>query len=949
MTTPQTGWPCYPISLPYQVPGHSYFTGDYAGVLVSSQAIPCFYNKVTEKRTPKENRRFLLERSVFDLVEGHPYLALTDQKLLVWYLSLSPDDRKIIQDDGGLYQFLHQHPSLELSKHHVYVKYNIGVNSPVQLTTTYNKHRSVTTRVEKCRCDLELEEMLSNTLSENSSLPRCNNSRSGSHKKKSQEMRPTKQIAHPQDSFQTAYNSPFTESHQKAHQVGLSRSNSSGAVCKDPAAMVSFSLDMELERCRQKGKPELSGQISVAQDQSPNFTCAEISQLQSEWSTIKRESSEYYTLDSIQMDDTEYCDKSLTQSGEPEKNNSLLAFKGISTSRETFAQPVDETYSNTACQNYTVYGSEYPAGDDQVSSSLEDPSNNFYSLMEDDKSILICMPVEAQKAPVSVVHSGVVTTISEEPAGSSETLKADDCPMKISTAEKYTSPMPRAPTCDAMVGTDLTEGVLAFTQTEDPATADKDIITEVHMADLDYLAEEFTKIKMAQVKPREQKKKINSQGHRLRKECDCMQRAQQAELCLLALQYNMCRQHCWRLYCTSAEGGQLSTMLKEPPANIVTVLQNLESDYKQMRDKILAGVPLEQLKPLSVDCEKIVTQASYIPTQISDVLGNKSSWSSQQSQENSEAPGGGTRYSEGQDSNGYQGGQKKQIPANQLTKDSCKSRRAVTLVPQERGTICKAYKPEEKQTTGACEELNMSEAWFDAEEDLEHAAAAQIGEESKDKRDESTSEETKNSILCVNLPSNVTESEVMQWFEKYQASEVSISTLNNDLRVAIVMVANAEGAVTDLNGYIMQGHTLNVGLINRATAGSQSQASTSICGPESSQDTTKPPTSKTDSSSTHRQLITQPPLSSSLNNRKVVCISPTAKGTCVPQHYGTMGSFDTLMAQLTQLHPDIGRQRIVDALIELRTKHQGVLSGLPLRTIREMTSELLTRPASSTQ
>lgn len=185
----------------------------------------------------------------------------------------------------------------------------------------------------------------------------------------------------------------------------------------------------------------------------------------------------------------EYCDKSLTQSGEPEKNNSLLAFKGISTSRETFAQPVDGTYSNTACQNYTAYGSEYSAGDDQASSSLKDHSDKFYSLMEEDKSILICLPAEAQKAPASVVHSGLVTTISEEPAGSSETLKADECPMKISTAEKYTSPMPRAPTCDAMVGTDLTEGVLAFTQTEDPATADKDIITEVHMADLDYLAE----------------------------------------------------------------------------------------------------------------------------------------------------------------------------------------------------------------------------------------------------------------------------------------------------------------------------------------------------------------------------------------------------------------------------------------------------------------------------
>lgn len=97
------------------------------------------------------------------------------------------------------------------------------------------------------------------------------------------------------------------------------------------------------------------------------------------------------------------------------------------------------------------------------------------------------------------------------------------------------------------------------------------------------------------------------------------------------------------------------------------------------------------------------------------------------------------------------------------------------------------------------------------------------------------------------------------------------------------------------------------------------------------------------------QLITQPPLSCSIRNRKVVCISPTAKGTFVPQHYGTMGSFDTLMAELTQRHPEVGRQRIVDALMELQAKHRGVLSGLPLRTIREMTSELLTRPVSDTQ
>lgn len=55
---------------------------------------------------------------------------------------------------------------------------------------------------------------------------------------------------------------------------------------------------------------------------------------------------------------------------------------------------------------------------------------------------------------------------------------------------------------------------------------------------------------------------------------------------------------------------------KNLPADILNVLQKLESDYTQMRDEILAGVPLEQLEPLSVDSEKTTTGASYIPAQV---------------------------------------------------------------------------------------------------------------------------------------------------------------------------------------------------------------------------------------------------------------------------------------------------------------------------------------------
>ncbi|XP_070771062.1 LOW QUALITY PROTEIN: RNA-binding protein 44 [Enoplosus armatus] len=972
VTVFQTVWPGFPLTLPYEgtAARPSYLPSDYAGMMAPSRMIPYFYNTVIEKPSPKENRIFFLDRSVFDLVDAHPYLALTDPKLLGWYLSLSPEDRKIIQDEGGFHQFLQRHPALELSRHHVYVKYNTGSSSPAQPTITSNKHASRTSGAKKCRCEkpqthLDLQ-MLPNNVRGTLTLLGCSNRTwNGSRKHSDEEICHTKRLVHLQDSVQTAFNSPIKEepNHQQLRfpfwqkyekiqvfsplsQLNEERlswqmagSSSSAAVCRDPASLASFSVDMEPERCSQGGQSVLRSQTAMTHGQSAQFTYAEVNPLQSEWPTIERVSpSEYYSFDSIHMDGTEYKDRSVIPSVELEQGSSPLG-------------PVEENGTNGVCQEHVAYGNDYIVGDDEASLSFEDQSHTFHSIREDDKSILVCLTSEDMKAHINSVHSDPVTTNGEALAASSETVTSDQSVAKTDTAEKYTSPMPGVTTCDMMVGTELALRTPAVTQTEDPATSDKHVITEVHMADLDYLAEEFIKLKMA----REQKAKMKSAGCKLRTECDCIQRAQQAELCLLALQYSMCRQHCWRLYYTSAEGGQLTQMPKNPPANIVSVLQKLESDYNQMKDKILAGVPLQQLKPLFVESEKVTTGASYIPAQIlGDVLATVPSWSSQEPQKHNTS-GEENGCADNQSRNGFQHSQRKE---KQIKKEISKVRRAVTLVSQDRDAIRNVHKQEKNQISTACKELNMSEAWYDAEEDLEPAGpavAAETGQDAtgvlKDKSNESASEEAERSVLCVsNLPSNVTESDVMLWFEKYHPSEVSISALKNDLRVAIVMMSgpqSAEAAARELNGCSMQGRTLHVELINRAIGGSQSRASASISG--SSQDATEPQTSKSDSSSTGRKLITQLPLSSSLKNRKVVCISPTAKGTCVPQHYGTMGSFDILMAELTQHHPDAGRQRIVEALMELKAKHQGVLSGLPLRTIREMTSELLTGPEGPTQ
>ncbi|XP_068590332.1 RNA-binding protein 44 isoform X2 [Cebidichthys violaceus] len=866
-----TVWPGWP---PY-----TYVASEYAHVGVPLHCVmPCFYNMVAGKPGPKAIRRFYLERSVFDLVDYHKFLSLTDPKLLGWYLCLSQEDRTIIQDEGGFQHFLLRHPALELSRHHVYVKCHVSSVSPAQPTVMFNRptHVSQWSGATKCGSDLErLPNNVRETLNQLgcSCSCSCSSSSSSSSGVDGSQKRPTAFNGFgPLEPHQQNVCTPGASSHLNEQRPSWPTSS------KDSSSLTSFSLDVDLERHR---RSELRSQAAMTRGQSPDCSWAEVSLIQSDWPTVERGSSpEYYSFDSIQTDGVEHSDGSVLQPAELEPAKST-------------PDPVEENSPEEGLRDHAVCGNERTDGEDEAGVSFGDQSDNFHSIMENDGSILACLTSDYVKGLSSGVHSGPVHTDGEALSADGETSKSDRSVAKVTAAGTCSSLMPR-------VTAALPPRSSAATQTEHPGTADERVNTEVRMVDLDYLAEEFIKLRTTREKLRRQNEEMKSSGGTLRKECDCVQRAQRAELSLLALQHSVCRQYCWRLYYTSSEG----VTPKNPSANITGVLQQLECEYSRMRDEILAGVPLEQLKPLSVDCETIATRATCIPAKIiSDVLGS--------------------------------------VPSRVRlhTETSKKS----------------------KTTTAERQELNACEAWYDAEENLQHAgpAAARTGQEpagtgqepagtGSDEADESTSEEAKSSVLCVsNLPGNVTESDVMLWFEKYHASEVSISALKNDSRVAIVTVSGpraAEAAVRELRGCSMQGHALQVEHINGASGGSQRPDSASIRGPESAEDPTGPPTSNTE-----RKPIGQPPLGSSTKTRKVVFISPTptAKGTCVPRQYGTMGSFDTLMAELSQRHPSVCRQRIVDALMELQVKHRGVLSGLPLRTIREMTSELLTWPGTA--
>lgn len=493
--------------------------------------------------------------------------------------------------------------------------------------------------------------------------------------------------------------------------------------------------------------------------------------------------------------------------------------------------------------NGTTYHCNIFSGD-KTNLSLNEDGETFHSIMKEDKSILMCYPKGGPETNTTGFHA-------EEVSCTSKALSCDnDKFVTRTTAEKSTSAMLCFCTRDMRVGSEHAYTSSALTQTEESQTADKHVNTEVCMFDMDSLTKEYITIK--------------TERDGLLKEVN-MQRT------------------------------------KSLVAKKLNDLKILESEYNKKREKILAGIFLQDIKPLSLDSEE--TDSSCIQTKMTSDAMTNVALCSHQHQDNSpsEQPSPHCENAKG-------------------TQDSHRMREAPKIDANLRP-----------------EDLNPSEAWYDAEEELP-SAVNETQENSTEAKKytghnlASDGQKTISAVLCVSgLPNNATESDVMLWFDKYLVSEVHISALK-ELRVAIVTVGShhsAEAAVRELSGKIIEGHMLQVNRINAGSQEHQVHTCTSDLDPL-----------RSSSKSSSNQLTSLTP---NLTKKKVVCISPTAQGTFVPQHYSTMGSFDIIMSKLTQRHPGVTRERIVDALLDLRAKYRGVLSGLPLRAIREMTSELLTQ------
>uniref|UniRef100_A0A2K5L0S2 RNA-binding protein 44 n=1 Tax=Cercocebus atys TaxID=9531 RepID=A0A2K5L0S2_CERAT len=67
----------------------------------------------------------------------------------------------------------------------------------------------------------------------------------------------------------------------------------------------------------------------------------------------------------------------------------------------------------------------------------------------------------------------------------------------------------------------------------------------------------------------------------------------------------------------------------------------------------------------------------------------------------------------------------------------------------------------------------------------------------------------------------------------------------------------------------------------------------------------------------------------------------------IPPNTLNLRSFTKIIKKLAELHPEVSRDHIINALQEVRIRHKGFLNGLSINTIVEMTSSLLKNSASS--
>ncbi|OPJ80244.1 RNA-binding protein 44 [Patagioenas fasciata monilis] len=451
-----------------------------------------------------------------------------------------------------------------------------------------------------------------------------------------------------------------------------------------------------------------------------------------------------------------------------------------------------------------------------------------------------------------------------------------------------------------------------------------------------------------------------------------LQRAIEAELQTLNTHYQMCYQHCLKIYKLALEETTCFSRCNrntELCSSLMLVLEELKENYNRMRMKIKMGIPLNALPPLSVEMKLFPISSPYVPSKF---------------------------FREDLCYDSVSGTRKADFEAPKLQE------RKISVNMDNPQTVCltDASQPSESTSSKTFEEQHKdqdmecgcvkneegSEYWFDAKEDLTVPDFSVIPEETEkqqEKQDTVDARETKKNesgnecfIRVGGLSSSVSEGDLRSHFQKYQISDILMCVDSGNYRYAFICFKKtnkAKLAVEEMNEKKIKGKTISVEFVKHSSLVSQiltnklwpeiqpvdnsqrkdqdkrlTSASNAVKAPyaisaaEKTQllpiasskiscstqvpSETKCPHLKSSSEDSVHYLIgvNQKDTGENFLQKTSAPFSTNSYEAFIPLNTLNLSSFTKLMKKLQEMHPEASRDKIVDALLEVKKNNKVV-------------------------
>ncbi|KAL0625008.1 RNA-binding protein 44 [Plecturocebus cupreus] len=455
-----------------------------------------------------------------------------------------------------------------------------------------------------------------------------------------------------------------------------------------------------------------------------------------------------------------------------------------------------------------------------------------------------------------------------------------------------------------------------------------------------------------------------------------MQRAVKAELQLLNVHYQMCRRHCCDIYKLVMENREglnrnlsSNSAKKELGSTLLSLLEDLKVKYISLKEKIHKGIPLEELSPLSVESKLLSTFSTFA----SRLMKKETHVFSEADDE-----------LDNQRAHDVDVSSKLKKTLSQISLSSDNSHTTQSISPKKDGLKNGDINAEFSQLKLDDKECRhyqeVSEDWSDAQEHLTGAgiSGAQENQTEQDRcsldrtlaemKNVEPSKRDKGYFIHVGgLCPSVSEADLRYHFQKYQVSEILICDSSTNYRYASLSFtkhSDAKMAVKEMNGVEINGKSVNVRPVK--TPGEYTSPLSSKNGNRISSNNLEKSTNKEMQSafSISRlpktrpwQLESEQDSECFLSNQKGVkknCkqiesakLLPDTPVQFIPPNTLNLRSFTKIMKRLAELHPEVSRDCIINALQEVRIRHKCFLNGLPINTIVEMTSSVLKNSAPS--